>query len=64
METISNFETIRDKAQKISALEACVQHVNLLESIIYSGIMQITYRVSDWYDCDSTELSYENGELL
>ena len=64
METITNFEPIRAKAQEISSLEGCVQHVNLMESIIYSGIQQVTYYVSDWYDCNETELSYENGQLI
>ena len=63
MKTVSNFETCRAKAQRISFLQFCVQHVNLVRVTKYQDRTVLTYCVSDWYDCDSTELSYANGEI-
>jgi len=52
----NNFEEIKQKAQRISKEEGVAQHVN--------KISDNNYQVSDWYDNDSTIISYENGEEL
>jgi len=64
MKTVSNFEFIRAKAQEISKLENCVQHIELTMIEEFNGLRRLTYSISDWYDCDKTELSYQNGEIL
>ncbi len=46
---------ILQKAQQVSKEHRCVQHVERTED---GG-----YRISDWYDCDNTVASYENGRL-
>lgn len=43
------------KAQQLSKDHRCVQHIERTES----G----DYRISDWYDCDNTVASFENGRL-
>lgn len=37
-----------------------VQHVNRAE--YQQGESEIVYTVSDWYDCDATVISFENGK--
>lgn len=49
-------EDAMEYAQKISAKEGVVQHVNELPD----G----SYEVSDWYDSDSTIISFEDGREL
>ena len=49
-------EDAMEYAQKISAKEGVVQHVNELPD----G----SYEVSDWYDSDSTVISFEDGREL
>lgn len=51
-----DFETAKREAQKISSEEGVVQHVNRQRD----G----SYKVSDWYDSDETEVSYEFGRQL
>lgn len=46
-------EQMKAKAKKISKEEGCVQHVNKSPA---GG-----YIVEDWYDCDKTVCSYQNG---
>ena len=41
------------EARKISKDEECVQHVNEIRPGVY--------RIEDWYDCEQTVASYENG---
>jgi hypothetical protein len=49
-------ESVKNEARKISMEEGCVQHVNTAAG----G----KYKISDWYDDDTTLVSYENGEEL
>jgi hypothetical protein len=52
----SDYIEAAEYAQKISAKEGVVQHVNELPD----G----SYEVSDWYDSDSTVISFEDGREL
>lgn len=51
-----NFELAKDEALKISREEGVAQHVN--------QIPNDNYKVSDWYDADSTIFSCEDGREL
>lgn len=51
-----DLNTAKSKAQKISKEEGVVQHVNRISNNKYS--------VQDFYDDDSTIISYENGKQL
>jgi hypothetical protein len=53
---IEDFEEAKEYAQKMSSQHGVVQHVNEIPS---GG-----YKISDWYDADTTLASYENGESL
>jgi hypothetical protein len=53
---IEDFKDAKKYAQAISAKHGVVQHVNEVPS---GG-----YKVSDWYDDDTTLISYENGLQL
>jgi hypothetical protein len=48
--------SMRQKAAQVSKDHRCVQHI---ERDPETG----DYRLSDWYDCDNTVASYENGRL-
>ena len=50
----NELETAKDEA-RMNSEEGYVQHVNKTEN---------GYEVSDWYDSDSTVVSYENGEEI
>lgn len=50
----SELETAKDEA-RMNSEEGYVQHVNKTEN---------GYEVSDWYDSDTTVVSYENGEEI
>jgi len=50
------YEEARAEAHRISKEERVVQHVNKKQD----G----TYYVSDWYDSDSTVISFSNGFIL
>ena len=45
------------EAKAISKEEGCVQHVNFIAS-------KNTWYVDDWYNCDSTDCSFVNGERV
>jgi len=47
---------IKMEAKELSAEEGCVQHVNEIRPGVY--------RIEDWYDCDQTVASYENGNII
>ena len=53
---IEDFDQAKRQAQDISKKEGVVQHVNEVPS---GG-----YKISDWYDDDTTLISYENGRQL
>ena len=55
------------QAREISEKEGCVQHVNIqmnIRNFNDDGPADFSYYVSDWYNCDSTVASYENGFKL
>lgn len=50
----ADLQRAKAEAKKISMEQGVVQHVNKSSDGCYS--------VSDWYDCDSTVASYNNGD--
>ena len=52
----SNFEQVKAEALRISKEEGVVQHVNQVSDNVF--------KISDWYDSDSTVISFENGRQL
>lgn len=46
-----DYENALKEAERISTEECCVQHVN--------EIRENVYELSDWYDRDSTVVSFE-----
>lgn len=52
----SNFEQAKAEALRISKEEGVAQHVNQVSDNVF--------KVSDWYDADSTVISFENGRQL
>lgn len=51
-----SLEAVKAEALRISKEEGVVQHVNSIDND--------RYKISDWYDSDSTICSYENGREL
>ena len=45
------------RANEVSREFRCVQHVNF-------DVQQMAYYVSDWYNCDSTVYSVQDGKVL
>lgn len=52
----NELESLKKEAQQISKKEGVTQHVNVLSN----G----KYKISDWYDADSTVASYDNGREI
>lgn len=55
-------EEAEKQARETSEKESCVQHVNIQMNV--RGTEDFSYYVSDWYNCDSTVASFENGFKL
>lgn len=51
----SSLKAAKKEAQKISKDEGVVQHVN--------KISNNKYKIEDWFDSDTTVVSYVNGDL-
>lgn len=55
-ESTDNFEQVKAEAQRISREEGVAQHVNQVSDNVF--------KISDWYDADTTVISFENGRQL